>query len=321
MSNAGSCPDDQVLTQLLLGNLQSPQRDSWIAHVRQCAHCAARLQTIHRHDTFIEALRATETITEGHEREVIDRLAARLQDVPQATPVSLPDAHTRTQSVIPVAPILGDPEESQFLLPAQGPDELGRLGHYRILKVLGAGGMGKVYEAEDMLLSRKVALKVMKSTIAANEVARQRFIQEAKTAAQIEHDNIVPIFQIGEDRGIPFLAMPLLSGRSLDDLLRKVSKLKVQQIVNLGLQIAEGLKAAHERGLIHRDIKPANIWIEPVKGGRIKILDFGLARSMAAVSHLTESGIILGTPAYMAPEQAQGRAVDHRCDLFSLGCV
>src|SRR5262249_23048120 len=123
------------------------------------------------------------------------------------------------------------------------------------------------------------------------------------------------------DNGVPFLAMPLLSGRSLDDLLKRSGKLKVMQIVNLGCQIAEGLKAAHEKGLIHRDIKPGNIWIEPVKGGRGRILDFGLARNVEGKTALTQSGAILGTPAYMAPEQARGQQVDQRCDLFSLGCV
>src|SRR5262249_8373354 len=148
-------------------------------------------------------------------------------------------------------------------------------------------------------------------------------------AAAVEHDHIVRIYQVGEDRGVPFLAMEFLRGEPLDARLKRAGKLPIPEVLRIGREMAEGLAAAHAAGLIHRDVKPGNTWLEgePGKGGlggergRVKLLDFGLARSTAEASTLTQSGAIVGTPAYMAPEQAQGRKVDARCDLFSLGCV
>ncbi len=211
-------------------------------------------------------------------------------------------------------------ELCEFLAPAQAPDELGRLGPYRVLEVLGAGGMGVVFRAEDPELRRPVALKAMLPSLGASQSARKRFLREAQAAAAITHDNIVHIYQVGEDRGAPFIAMQFLDGESLEARLRRERRLPVAEALRIGRETAEGLAAAHERGLIHRDIKPANLWLEGAKG-RVKVLDFGLARGAADEGHLTQSGAIVGTPAYMAPEQAGGKKVDHRCDLFSLGCV
>ncbi len=216
-----------------------------------------------------------------------------------------------------------------FLAPPQEPDELGRLGHYRVLKVLGAGGMGVVFLADEPALKRKVALKAMLPGLAVSESARQRFLREAQAAAAIEHDHIVPIFFVGEDRGAPFIAMPFLKGEPLDARLQREEALSIAEVLRIGREIAEGLGAAHAIGLIHRDIKPANVWLETRKGepgasatgGRVKILDFGLARAATGEAGLTQQGAIIGTPAYMAPEQASGERVDGRCDLFSLGCV
>ncbi len=211
-------------------------------------------------------------------------------------------------------------ELCSFLAPPQAADELGRLGPYRVLKVLGAGGMGVVFRAEDPQLQRIVALKAMLPTLAENESARQRFLREARAAAKLKHDHVVTIHQVGEDRGAPFLAMEFLEGEALEDRLKREGKLPLTEVLRIGREIADGLQAAHEHGLIHRDIKPANVWLEG-KRGRVKILDFGLARSSADDVHLTQSGAIVGTPAYMPPEQARGDAVDGRCDLYSLGCV
>jgi serine/threonine protein kinase len=211
-------------------------------------------------------------------------------------------------------------EQTDFLAPAQAADELGRLGPYRVLKVLGAGGMGVVFRAEDPQLQRIVALKAMLPTLAVGGSARQRFLREARAAAAIKHDHIVTIHQVGEDRGVPFLAMEVLEGQPLDERLQRETKLPIEEVVRIGREIAEGLQAAHERGLIHRDIKPANLWLEG-KRGRVKILDFGLARAADEQEQLTQQGAIVGTPAYMAPEQARGNAMDARCDLFSLGVV
>jgi formylglycine-generating enzyme required for sulfatase activity/tRNA A-37 threonylcarbamoyl transferase component Bud32 len=230
---------------------------------------------------------------------------------------------------------------TEFLAPPQGPGEIGRLGPYRVLEILGAGGMGVVFRAEDVQLRRPVALKAMLSTLAVSSSARERFLREARAAAAIEHDHIITIFQVGEDRGIPFLAMPLLQGELLEDLLRREAPLAFGEVLKIGREIALGLAAAHQRGLIHRDIKPANIWLESRNDKqprlsdtthaatavacrynyRVKILDFGLARASDDQAHLTQQGTVMGTPAYMAPEQANGQGVDHRSDLFSLGCV
>jgi serine/threonine protein kinase len=220
-------------------------------------------------------------------------------------------------------------ELTDFLMPPRGPDELGWLGPYRVLRVLGSGGMGVVFQAEDPHLQRPVALKAMKPALAASESCRARFAREARAAAAIKHDHIVTIYQVGEDRDIPFLAMEFLEGEPLDVRLRREGRLPIVAVLRIGREIAQGLAAAHKRGLIHRDIKPGNIWLEQLPGERegaaprvrVKILDFGLARAAAEDAQLTQSGVILGTPAYMAPEQARGEKVDARCDLFSLGAV
>jgi hypothetical protein len=212
------------------------------------------------------------------------------------------------------------PELTDFLGPPQGPGELGRLGHYRVLKVLGAGGMGVVFHAEDILLHRPVALKAMLPVLAASPTNRERFTREARAAAAVEHDHVVAIHQISEDRGVPFLVMPLLRGEPLDARLAREKKLPPREVLRVGREAAEGLSAAHARGLVHRDVKPGNIWLEEGTG-RVKILDFGLARAGSGEVQLTQQGAFLGTPAYSAPEQAGGQPVDARSDLFSLGCV
>lgn len=213
-----------------------------------------------------------------------------------------------------------EPEYAGLLAPAQQADELGRLGQYRVLQVLGTGGMGIVLLAEDPHLQRRVALKIMRPVAALSPTARQRFIQEARLAAGLRHDHLVTIFQVGEDRNVPYLAMELLQGESLEERLRREIKLPWPEVVRIGREIAEGLAAAHQGGLIHRDIKPANVWLE-AGTGRVKILDFGLARAVVGDVRMTQTGVFLGTPNYMAPEQAAGKPVDGRCDLFSLGCV
>jgi formylglycine-generating enzyme required for sulfatase activity/tRNA A-37 threonylcarbamoyl transferase component Bud32 len=207
-----------------------------------------------------------------------------------------------------------------FLAPPQAADELGRLGSYRILNVLGQGGMGIVFLAEDPHLQRKVAIKAMKPTLAVSESARTRFLREAKTTASMKHDHIVTIHQVAEDRGVPFLVMELLAGESLEEYVARVGQCSLGETLRIGKGIALGLAAAHQKGLIHRDIKPANIWLEGPER-RVKILDFGLARVGDHEEQLTQTGVIVGTPAYMSPEQARGETIDQRSDLFSLGCV
>jgi serine/threonine protein kinase len=223
----------------------------------------------------------------------------------------------------PPAPPRAVPAGYEFLSPPQRPDEIGRLGDYRVLQLLGQGAMGMVFRAEDPGLARILALKVMLPSVASAAENRERFLREAQATALVNHPNVIPIYKIGEDRGVPYLAMPLLKGELLEARLNRERRLSIGDAARIGREIAAGLAAAHERNLIHRDIKPANLWLEAVQRrnatDRVKILDFGLARIGDA--GLTTPGAVLGTPAYMAPEQAKGLPVDYRCDLFSLGSV
>ncbi|QDV47072.1 Serine/threonine-protein kinase PrkC [Stieleria neptunia] len=196
----------------------------------------------------------------------------------------------------------------------------GHVAEYRLIDVIGVGGMGIVYRAEDARLRRTVALKVMKPEVAANAMARKRFLREAESAARIDHENIVTIYQVGEHDGVPFIAMGYLVGESLRQKLKREGRIEPRIVANIGRQVATGLAAAHQLGLIHRDIKPENLWLE-AETGRVKILDFGLARTQESDMRLTQSGMVLGTPKYMSPEQATAKTVDHRSDLFSLGSV
>ncbi|MFO0821938.1 MAG: protein kinase [Gemmataceae bacterium] len=209
---------------------------------------------------------------------------------------------------------------ADYLAPPQAHDEIGRLGGYRVLRLLGEGGMGSVFLAEDVTLQRAVALKVMKPEIAAKTNARERFLREARAAAKIKHDHIITIYQVGEDRGVPFLALEFLEGMALDAHLKQRGEISLGDVIRIAKETALGLQAAHTRGLIHRDIKPANIWLE-APSGRVKILDFGLARQQEDDTQLTHSGTVVGTPAYMSPEQARAEPVDGRSDLFSLGVM
>jgi hypothetical protein len=212
-----------------------------------------------------------------------------------------------------------------FLSPTDRPGELGRLGPYRVVKLLGEGGMGFVFRGEDEGLLRPVALKVMRPEVAADPALRYRFTREGRAAAGIKSDHVITIYQVGEANGVPFLAMEYLDGLNLDDWLnawRKVKKKAIPAtvVVRVAKDVLKGLMAAHEKGMIHRDIKPANLWVESGTS-RVKLLDFGLTRGGESDKGLTRNGQVLGTPAYMAPEQARGLTVDARADLFSVGVV
>ena len=211
-------------------------------------------------------------------------------------------------------------ERVDYLGPPQAAGELGWLGHYRVLRLLGEGGMGLVFLAEDSLLSRPVALKVIRPEIANTPGIADRFTREARATAAIKHDHIVTIYQVGQEKGVPFLAMEYLKGMSLEQWLDRGREPSVEIVLRIGREIAAGLSAAHHRSLIHRDIKPANIWLE-APSGRVKILDFGMARSERDDVGATRTGAVMGTPAYMAPEQARGEPAGAGSDLFSLGCV
>jgi hypothetical protein len=219
------------------------------------------------------------------------------------------------------AEVHGHDSESalDFLVPSEKPDSLGRLGHYEVLEVIGRGGMGIVLRAFDEKLHRVVAIKVMAPELAATSPPRKRFLREARSAAAVRHEHVVDIHAV-EEQPIPYLVMEYVCGETLQQKHERVGPFEVPEVLRLGQQIARGLAAAHERGLIHRDIKPSNILLEKGAEERVKITDFGLARAVADAS-LTQSGVIAGTPMYMAPEQTVGDSIDHRADLFSLGSV
>jgi hypothetical protein len=217
----------------------------------------------------------------------------------------------RTASATANAPAFG---------PAATPGEIGTLGPYHIVKALGQGGMGAVYEAIDTRLGRRLALKVMIPQFAADPAARERFLREARGAAQVSHDNVVTVYEADERDGTAYIAMQLLEGCTLEEQMRKTGAPPLSEIFRIAREAADGLAAAHEIGLVHRDIKPNNLWLQ-APTGRVKVLDFGLARPLDTQIAVTHTGAVIGTPAYMSPEQARGERLDHRTDLFSLGAV
>jgi urea transport system substrate-binding protein len=208
----------------------------------------------------------------------------------------------------------------EFLQPSALSGDLGRLGEYRVVEFLGQGGMGMVFRAIDRRLDRSVALKILHAHHAAEWSMRQRFLREAKALASIRSDHVVGIYEVGTAADLPYLAMEFLQGESLATYHKRVGTVPLSQATRIARETALGLDALHCRGLVHRDIKPENLWLES-PGGRVKILDLGLAREHAPDTRVTQKGVVVGTPAYMAPEQAGGGDVDHRADLFSLGCV
>lgn len=207
----------------------------------------------------------------------------------------------------------------QLLSPTDDPRAAGRIGPFEVVGVVGSGGMGIVLKARDPALDRFVAIKILAPHLASSKSARLRFAREARAAAAVIHENVIEIHQVAHWNGLPYLVMPYLPDPSLGDRLEKEGRLNLEGILSIGLQIARGLSAAHTQGLVHRDVKPANILL--CKGTeRAIITDFGLARTTDDAS-LTRAGVLTGTPHYMSPEQAQGKAVDQRSDLFSLGSV
>ena len=210
---------------------------------------------------------------------------------------------------------------SQFpLLPPEIPGSIGRFQTYDVMEVIGRGGMGVVFRAFDRQLHRNVAIKAMSEKLLKSQTARKRFLREARSAAAINHANVVSIYAAGEEAGYPFLAMEYVNGKTLEERIHAESPLDVMDALRISSQIASGLAAAHRQGVIHRDIKPSNILIVD-QIDRIKISDFGLALLALEQTDLTSFGDVVGTPSFMAPEQIQGEDISPATDLFSLGVV
>jgi len=205
------------------------------------------------------------------------------------------------------------------------------LGHYRVLEKIGFGGMGEVYRASDERLGRDVALKLLKASLAHDQDRLRRFEQEARAAATLNHPNVVAVYDIGRHDGAPYIVSELLEGQTLRARLLD-GPIPRRQVLDYASQIAQGLIAAHEKRIVHRDLKPENLFL--THDGRIKILDFGIAKlapaelgsdsedlSVANMTTQTRTGSVLGTLAYMSPEQLRGKVVDHRSDIFSFGAI
>lgn len=259
------CPSQTELRDFESGSLSAERFDSIAEHFESCGECAARFEKLEsRPDRVVEQLRERlpeEVVTDDSALNLlISRVAALQQTAADAAGETQGDAASRRRAkVVEWLP--------QALAPAQGADELGRLAGYRVLRVLGMGGMGVVLLAEDIGLKRLVALKVINPKVTSDS-AQARFLREAQSNAAVRHDNVVTIFQVGEDRGVPFLAMELLEGISLEDRLKSEQKLSVNEALKIARETAQGLAAAHAKGLMHRDIKPNNIWLESRAEGR-----------------------------------------------------
>lgn len=301
-----ACPSHELLADWFDGKVPEPELTVILSHLEECTQCQDRASTLSSSDTLVESLRDANTQVDG---------------IAEAAPRFLIDQLKQISTSRAVA--INEPK-TDFLTPPQQVGELGRFGRYRVLNVLGHGGMGIVFRAEDPQLCRLVALKVMLPRWASEPTAKDRFLREARAAAKLQSDHIVTIYEVGEENGLPYLAMELLTGRSLEQALHDENRLPRTQAVEVARQVARGLADAHAAGLIHRDIKPANLWLQSMSHGqwRVKILDFGLVCAIGDESRMTHHGAIVGTPAFMAPEQARGdNDIDQRADLFSLGCV
>lgn len=308
MKTTTGCPPTEELGQLLDGSLSGERQQECTDHIDTCSCCQVRLEEIATQGTnlsrVVEHLHEAEPVAASAYWPALQALEAGVQ-----------------QTVVPESGARSRDLSLNFLQPASDAAYLGRLAHFDVMRVLGRGGMGVVLEAFDSRLQRNVALKVLDPDLAGDEVSRQRFCREARTAASISHENVVAVHQVEKsgDEGLPYLVMQLISGESLEQRLAREKKLPLREVVRIGMQAAHGLAAAHAQGLIHRDIKPGNILLESTND-RVKLTDFGLARVAEDVK-LTCTGFVSGTPLYMAPEQALGEEPDPRSDLFSLGAV
>ena len=303
MTERHECPPRETWTRLIDGKLTRAESDGLATHLDVCDACRRSLEEL----TAETPLAWTSASLErGASSEALEQA---LRDLEQASP--------EVDSVETVE--VASTDDLAFLEPSQRSDALGRLDEYEVLELLGRGSMGLVLKAFEPSLSRVVAIKVLAPQVASCPRARRRFVREAQAAAAVAHPHVVPIHAVAEKDGLPYLVLQYVGGVSLQGRLDREGPLPPREVLRIGMQIASGLAAAHAQGLIHRDIKPANVLLENGVQ-RVKITDFGLARAIDDAS-VTETGVVAGTPHYMAPEQARGEALDARADLFSLGSL
>ncbi|MFO0868920.1 MAG: protein kinase [Pirellulales bacterium] len=296
--------DDRHLLSILRTEDAGSVPEELRRHIEDCAHCQQRL----------EELAATPAMWQ----KASDALSHASTEDQEETPAG-EEANWQYLRWADGSACWCEALAQHLLSPPSHPEMLGRLGRYEVERMIGAGGMGVVFKAFDAELNRPVAIKVLAPFLAGSGAARKRFAREARAAAAIVHEHVVPIHNVETDRESPFLVMQYIAGESLQSRIDRTGPLQTCEILRIGLQIASGLSAAHQQGLVHRDIKPSNILLEQGVD-RALISDFGLART-ADDAALTRSGVHPGTPQFMSPEQASGDVVDARSDLFSLGSV
>jgi serine/threonine protein kinase/predicted RNA-binding Zn-ribbon protein involved in translation (DUF1610 family) len=304
VQTARYCPESELWRALVQdGRIDAEDRERFERHVENCLACQQRFDHgeggVH---PLLAVARQMGDPTVAPADPTLVQVLQRLHQVPS-----------------PLRSSADAPIDLYFLRSADRRDILGTLGAYEVQEVIGQGGMGVVLKAFEPALHRHVAIKVLSPTLAGSATARRRFTREAKAAAAVSHDHVVVVHGVHETDGLPYLVMAYIAGESLQDRLDRTGPLEPVEIVRIGMQTASGLAAAHAQGLIHRDIKPANLLLQNGLA-RVAITDFGLARAVDEVG-LTQHGVVTGTPEYMSPEQARGDAIDHRADLFSLGCV
>lgn len=290
------------LTVLFEGDESSEQFRAVSVHVESCPLCQQRLTELSGDSGYWAMQREMLRPVDGDQPESGFLSRHRL-----AVSVPWPRCAIDESSV------------KELLASPSHPEMLGRLGRYEIERIIGAGGMGIVLKGFDSELNRPVAIKLLAPHLARVGAARQRFAREARAAAAVVHENVVPIHNVESEHAFPFLVMQYIPGESLQARVERDGPLSVAEVLRIGLQAASGLAAAHAQGLVHRDVKPANILLE-IGVERAYLTDFGLARASDDAS-LTCTGVVAGTPHYMSPEQADGQPLDHRSDLFSLGSV
>jgi serine/threonine protein kinase len=290
------------LDVLLDGAEDSEQFRTAASHVERCLDCQQRLTELSGDVEYWAVQREMLRPLEGDQTE--SGLLRRYR-----SPVSAPWRRN----------VIDESTVKELLSPPSHPEMLGRLGRYEIERIIGTGGMGIVLKGFDSELHRPVAIKLLAPHLARVGAARQRFAREARAAAAVVHEHVVPIHNVESEHANPFLVMQFVAGESLQTRVEREGPLSVPEILRIGMQAASGLAAAHAQGLVHRDVKPANILLENGVE-RTFLTDFGLARASDDAS-LTYTGVVSGTPHYMSPEQADGQPLDHRSDLFSLGSV